>query len=269
MNMRGFLAKLTILVLAGATAGRARADGLDDQAMRDLSSDERLPLLMRQALASEVAAAQQEGVPATLLVDRVEEGLAKGAAPSEIEQLVRRQHATFAQAARLLKTAAPGVLNGADGRSALEATGEALASGVQAEKLGTFLGHPSQLRQGQSPLATEVRARAEAAANLAEHGFPTEGAVALLFSAVDRGHERQALRAVTGAAERLDREGRGPREPLLGRLHEEILRGRSPADLYNTVAAQLPQARTEKRALRHGEQRGPDRDEAYAHAPGK
>lgn len=258
------LAALVLVSLAGGVAAASE----DDAAIRDLAAEARLPPATRGALDAELRAAQHDGVPAALLFDRVEEGLAKGAAAGEIESLVRSEHTTFAQAARLLRDAAPAAVKGAGSRSAIEAVGEALSAGVEAKHLGTLLAEPSRARGNVPPLAEEVRARAEALAGLAERGFPSSGSVELLASAVQRGHERQALRAVSGAAERLDREGRGPREPLLGRLHDELSRGRSPGELYGAVAAALPRSSQPEKKLKRLD-RGPDRDAAFSHAPGK
>ncbi len=144
----------------------------------------------RQTLTC-LAEAQRQGVPATALTSRLDEGLAKKAEPQAIATALQARLRVMTQARGMLQAARYDAVPDEPRNELLTATGLALESGVAAEDLGAVL------KRGGGQAALRVKSVVEAGESLHLAGVDRPTTQALMNDCLDRNLRRmEVLRAV-------------------------------------------------------------------------
>jgi hypothetical protein len=200
----------------------------------------------RAELEGAFAAAARDGVPESILSDKVREGLAKGVPAARIAQVVRELERSAAEAERQVKPqvkAAP--------PSLLKALMAARAAGAPREELDGVL------RQNAARGTPAVEHALDVLADLAQHGYPAQAAARAVSAVLAR--EPRALERVPAEAQSLAARTGATRAEALDAIARAAEKG-----LTLSHAAE---------ALGHGapglDDHGPDRETSSQRGPGR
>lgn len=209
-----------VLSLAAALAPvAAPADDLPAALAQQVSERARQRGLAPEAALAPVAEAARRGLPASLVANKILEGLAKGVPPERVVAVGRALLERLSEAARLLAAAEQGGLRApADGAATLTDLAGALQDGVRPEVVDALVTAAREARQGSEAVVAAARVLGELSrrgvpdaaarplgAALARRGAGAAGEVAALYDAWRAEGGRDAGRFAAEAASRLDR----------------------------------------------------------------
>lgn len=218
-----WLAGMAVMLFAVLAAPRARAQavslaeavqqaiaaGAPAAPVRDLASRweaKGLPTRTGVAVLAAITGSVREGLPGLTLLQKATEGVAKGAPPERIAEVVERRARALRDARRILETAVPHGAAEREGRErALEALADALFQGTPREVLQ---GVAQRTAAGRGVEGTRwVEAAADAIVGLMSSGLPAGQAGDLVILRLREAPSPEAVRQLAAEALTLRRAG--------------------------------------------------------------
>jgi hypothetical protein len=259
--MRGVLS-LVVLALAGATAP-------DVCLAQPVSAADREALVRLHAVrggrAADVDAlvrvaddVSAKGVPSAPIVNKIREGLSKGAAPMRIETVVRQMASHLETADRLLRAADSSTRTPAE--PAVTLLAEAFGGGVSLDE-ARELNRQAQA-PGLPPIATDVFASAAKGLSLIkEANLPSADGIAVMAEGVRQGYRPYQILDLGREVKRRERDFRDGRASLLA-LRDAIARGERPEQILRQTRpepVERPAATRPEAARERPERQRPER----------
>jgi hypothetical protein len=188
---------------------------------------------VRAQLDQVLTAAVHDGVPESILSDKLREGLAKNVSPARLAEVLRGYESRLAEAVALAGPSAP---------SLLKALAEARAAGVEARELGPLLA-----ASGDAGRRTRAL---DALTDLAQRGFPAAQAARTVASVL-RSDPQKVDRIAAAAQSLSERVGRAQALEAIARAAAKGLGPEHAADFTGKF-----------------DDRGPERDNTGQRGPG-
>jgi hypothetical protein len=188
----------------------------------------------RESLDRVVAETAALGLPAASLANKIQEGIAKGAAATRIEAVIRQMAGNLQIADQLMRETEPATSPARD--ASLTLLAESLGSGVTPDEVRQL----HQAARAAGPMAVSAESLASAAKGLAfikDAQLPIADATAVIAETLKRGFRAHEILDVGREVRRRERDYRTGRASLRA-LRDAIARGDRPDQLFRDSRAE-------------------------------